>query len=391
MKRIFTVCAIINIAALAFAASEEVEMYSYLYDSVTSNTEQLDILQSMQEAKVSGAGEFYAKALRRLVSEYSNIPNATQRSAADEQAILLAAAIGDEKYAAAAPDLWLVVDRFADPLVRAEALVALGKVQAAAFLPQVISVLNRLNLAPVQDRLNGEREAFGAIIALEKYADPAGYLPVYFASTGWYSERIKSQAIKSLAVISSDPEPFMSEIVKGSGYDYRTKFAALQTIESSSASNDKKTLVAGAALVEAWRVSTSDVNMRNVLRQMRKLSMDMLSRYGTQDSAVYPALERCYTSGLDINEKLDAIKTLTDLATDDSAQLLNKFLIELNAKNRAGTVKREEQDLVRAIIPALGTVKKPVSIPALNMVRNSGWATAVITLADNALKQIQGN
>ena len=391
MKKIFTACVIMGIAGLAFAANEEVEMYSYLYDSVTSNTEQLDILQSMQEAKISGAGEFYAKALRRLVSEYSNIPNATQRSAADEQAILLAAAIGEEKYAAAAPDLWLVVDRFTDSLVRAEALMALGKVQATAFLPQVISVLNRLNLAPTQDRLNGEREAFGAIIALEKYADPAGYLPVYFATTGWYSERIRSQALKSLAIISTDPEPFMTQIIKSPGYDYRIKFAALQTMESSSAPNDKKTLVAGTALVEAWRVSTSDVNMRNVLRQMRKLSMDMLSRYGTQDAAVYPALERCYTSGLDTTEKLDAIKTLTELATDDAAQLLNKFLVDLNAKNRAGTVKREEQDLVRAIIPALGAVKKPVALTALNMVRNSGWATAVITLADNALKQIQGN
>jgi hypothetical protein len=391
MKK-FTIFVILTFitAAFGFSTPEEVQVYEYLYNTAPNHQGQLDILQNMAQARLSGAGEFYAKALRRLLADYKNIKNVTEKNAADDQAMLLSALLGAEKYTQAAPDLWLVVDAFSAPLVKAEALMALGKVRASNYLPQVIRVLESLNASPTSDRLNGERVAFGAIISLEKYQDPSGYLPVFFASTGWYSDRIKSQATKSLPFIADDPTPYMTQVVKGSGYDYNSKYLALRTIEASKIDNKSKAEVAVAAFAEGWRSNTSDVNMRTTLAEMRKMSISMINRYKTEDQTVYPLLERSYTQGYDSTEKLNAIAALASLGTDESARRLAKFLMDLNSKRQVGNITREEEQMVRAIIPALGQTGRTNVMEgraALISVGAANWTTAVKALADNELKK----
>jgi hypothetical protein len=388
MKKLVIFCILMAASVMAFAAMEDVDVYEYLYNASATNSSQLDILQNMAEARLSGAGEFYTKALRKLVSEYKNIRNVTERNAADEQAILLAAMLGAEKYAKAAPDLWLVVDGFSSPLVKAEALMALGKIRATAYLPQVIRVLESTNVAPTADRLNGERIAFGAIIALEKYQDPSGYLPVFFASTGWYSERIKSQALRSLPFIAQDPTPYMMQVVTGSAYDYPTKYNALRNIDSTKVSNANKVSVAVAALNEGWRSNTSDVHLRATLADMRKTAIVMINRYKTDDEDIYPLLERSYTSGYDSQEKLYAVAALASQGTDESARRLSKFLMDLNTKRLANNIRQEDEQMVRAIIPALGATGRSIGRPALTAVGASNWTPAVRALADNAIKQL---
>jgi hypothetical protein len=389
MKKSIVICILMMSAAVwGFAASEDVDVYAYLYNTAVTNSSQLDILQNMSEARLSGAGDFYAKALRKLLSEYKNIKDVTQRNAADEQAILLSTMLGSEKYSSAAADLWLVVDGFSSPLVKAEALMALGKIRAVNYLPQVIRVLESLNTSPTPDRLNGERIAFGAIIALEKYQDPSGYLPVFFASIGWYSDRIKSQALKSLPLIAKDPVPYMLQVIKGAGYDYPTKFAALKTIEASKVDNKDKAAVAVAAYAEGWRGSSSDIQLKLILTDMRKMAMKMINRYKTTDESVYPLLEKSYSNGYDMQEKLEAVATLASLGTDESARLLSKFLMVLNEKRLSDNIKQEDEQMVRAIIPAVGQAGRVLSRQSLISVGASGWPPAVRKLADDAMKKL---
>ena len=388
-KSIVLFVVMVGVAVLAYAASEEVQVYEYLYYSTDTKSGQLDILQNMAQQKLSGAGEFYAKALRKLVSEYSSVRGVTEKNAADEQAILLSALLGAEKYSDAAADLWLVADGFSAPLVKAEALMALGKIRATTYLPQVIRVLDSLNNSPTSDRLNGERVAFGAIISLEKFQDPSGYLPVFFASTGWYSDRIKSQASKSLPFIATDPTPFMMEVVKGAGYNYSTKLNALKTIEAAKIDNKDKANVAVAALAEGWRASTKDPEMIRILGTMRLLAISMINRYKPSDDAIYPLLERSYTEGFDTQEKLDAVSALASQATDEAARRLSRFLMDLNNKRLSDNIRQEDERMVRAVIPALGQTGRPLARPALNAVHNSNWTPAVKSLADNAMKQIR--
>jgi len=377
------------VAAAGFSASEEVQVYEYLYKASPTHSGKLDILQNMAESRLSGAGEFYAKALRDLVGDYKNIKDPTERYAATEEAMLLSALLGAEKYTQAANDLWLVVDGFADPLVKSEALMALGKIRATAYLPQVIRVLESVNAAPTADRLNGERVAFGAIISLEKFQDPSGYLPVFFASTGWYSDRIRTQAAKSLPLIAQNPAPYMLQVVKGSAHNYSTKYSALRTIEAArGVDNKEKVSVAVAALTEGWRSSTNDPQLRQVLADMRKMAIGMINRYKTDDEAIYNLLERSYTQGVDTQEKIAAITALASQGTEESAKRLSKFLMDLNAKRVSGNVRQEEEQMVRVIIPAIGQTGRNSGRSALSAVRASNWTPAVVTLADNAMKQL---
>jgi hypothetical protein len=389
MKKLVILLILITaVAAAGFSATEEVQVYEFLYNASPTHSGQLDILQNMAESRLSGAGEFYAKALRKLVGEYKNIRDVTEKNAADEQAMLLAALLGAEKYTQAAADLWLVVDGFALPLVKAEAMMALGKIRATTYLPQVIRVLESTNAAPTVDRLNGERIAFGAIIALEKYQDPTGYLPVFLASIGWYSERIKSQAAKSLPFISQEPTAYMLQVVRGSGYDYATKYSALRTIEASKVSNQNKVSVAVAALNEGWRSSTNDMQLRSILADMRKMAIGMINRYKSSDDAIYPLLERSYTQGVDTQEKLSAVAALASQGTEEAAKRLSNYLMDLNAKRVSGNIRPEDEQMVRAVIPALGQTGQSVGRPALNAVGASNWTPAVVSLANNALKQL---
>jgi membrane protein YqaA with SNARE-associated domain len=383
------------VSALVFSGQEEIDVYRYLYRNSEKTIDQLDILQNMAEAKLTGAGEFYAWALRQLVQKYKNILNSkekdatTEKYAADEQAKILSALLGAEKYTPAAADLWYVVDGFADPLVKAEALMALGKIRATNYLPQVIRVLDNLNLTPTKDPDDGGRIAFGAIISLEKFQDPSGYLSVFLASVGWYPQRIKNQAAKSLPFIAKDPSPFMLNLLKsGANYDNPTKLIALQTLEKTTTVGPKsKAEVAVAALTEGHRAVGNNVQQKQILADLRKLALDMIRRYKSDDPAIYPLMRKSYTNrDSDAQEKIAAINAIASQKTDDAAALLSEFLTALN--QRPNTLSNEETQLIRVIIPALGNTGRPSARTALTQVTKLDYTSGIKNLATQALNQI---
>jgi hypothetical protein len=344
----------------------------------------------MAEARLTGAGEFYAKALSRLVTEYMNIKDDTERGYAAEQAKILSVLLGTEKYTPAAADLWSVVEKFSDPLVKAEAMMALGRIRAMTYLPQVIRVLESINAdpAPPERRPYSESVAFGAIIALEKYQDPSGYLPVFFASTGWYSQRVQEQAKKSLLFIAGNVSSYMLEIIKGSTYGYADKYTALQTFEKSQTEAKDKAEVAAAALAEGWRGVASSGQGATTLTTMRLLALNMLSRNRTDDESVYQHLERSYKSGA-MDEKLAAINALAFQRTDESARMLSDFLMVFIGMPR---LTNDQLTIVRALIPALGRAGRPSGKTVLRAVDSAAWTTnALKTEASNASKAIDNN
>ena len=298
MKRIIFILALISICFYAFA-DDEAEMYSYLYNSITTVTGRLGIVKAAANSELDGGGDFYAQALDYLIMNMSNLSTPLDREAADETAMILVNLLGREKYASAAGNVWKVVDSFQNPVVRAEAMMALGSMQATAFLPQLLAILNSQNMSPTQDPDVGEKLAYGAIISLEKYKDPRGYLPVFFASIGWYSDRIKDTAAKALPLISEDPtEPLLS-LIRSSGYGYEAKYNALRAIDTSNADVASKTRLAVAAYQQGWQASTSVTRDRMILNNLRKYAMGMIKEHRPDDAAVYPLLERSYKEGTD--------------------------------------------------------------------------------------------
>jgi HEAT repeat protein len=393
---------LIAFAAVAvFADSEELQMYTDLYNGAGTIAARLAVLRQAAEAKLPDSAEFFARALTRLNTEYPDIKTNSERDAADASARLICPILGDAKYADAGPDLWRLANSMVtlppsqnSPLIRADAIMALGRANAVAFLPQVVLLLEDLNSSPPADRntqIQNERIAYGAIIALENFRDPAGYLPVFFASTGWYSNRVKNQASVSLPNIMDDPTEQLVSVLEGPGYDYTIKHLALRTEERSQAPDENKAVAAVAALAEGWRASTSDVHLRNELGQMRKLAISMIRRYGTQDAAVYPLLDRSYREGIDVNERMDVTEALAALGSEDAARLLMTALQDLHTRRTRDTWGPAEEQLIRRVIPALGDTGQTIARPLLDMVRNSPVHTsAVQVLARDAIRKISG-
>ncbi|MDR2661944.1 MAG: hypothetical protein LBC31_02990, partial [Treponema sp.] len=240
-----------------------------------------------------------------------------------------------------------------------------------------------------EDPLVREQVAYGAITALEEYKDSSGYLPVFFVTTGWYSVRLKDKAKEALPKIMDNPtEPLLS-VIKSSSYNYAVKYGALQTLEASDVTTQQKSQGAVASLTEVWRTSTNTVSQRSILANTRKLALGMIRRYGTEDTNVYPLLERSYREGVDEEEQIAAIAALSALATDDSARRLSSFLNDMNTRLARGTLTKEDERMVRVIIPALGNTGRPLARNALRAVLQADWTGAVQRLAQDALKKIQ--
>jgi len=375
-------------AAGAFA-SEAMDVYTFLYEQATSLQERLAVLKSLSDQDIDGAGQLYAQALSQLLQEFPSLKTTAERDAADQSARLLAQLLGNTKYTAAAGDLWRVVMNFSNPLVKADALIAMGKLRNPDYAELIEKLLTSLNLKPPTDPEAGEKIAYGAILALEKYQQPSGYLPVFFAATGWYNKRIREQAERSLPYILENPEAPLSDLITSSAYTYDIKLLALQRMEASKAEGEAKARLAGIALSEGWSSATMDVKQRVQLGNIRKLAIDMIRRYKTTDTRVLPLLERSYKEGIDMEEKLTAIAALSAIGTDESARLLSSFLLALNAKRKANNITQEDEQLVRAVIPALGATGKSVARPALQAVEYQDWTNYVKVLAQDALQQIK--
>ena len=388
MKRFFSLL-LIGLSAFGAFASEAMDVYTFLYEQATSPQERLAVLKSLSDQNIDGAGRLYAQALSQLLQEFPSLKTTAERDAADQSARLLAQLLGNSKYTAAAGDLWRVVENFSNPLVKADALIAMGKLRNVDYAELIEKLLYDLNLKPATDPEAGEKIAYGAILALEKYQQPSGYLPVFFAATGWYNKRIREQAERSLPYILDNPEVPLTSLIRSSAYTYDIKFLALQRMEASKAPADAKARVAVIALAEGWRASTMDVKQRVQLGNSRKLAIDMIRRYKTEDTTVLPLLERSYKEGIDTEEKLNAVAALSAIGTDDAARLLSNFLLALNAKRKANNITQEDEQLVRAVIPALGATGKSVARPALQAVEYQDWTNYVKTLAQDALKQIK--
>lgn len=385
MKRIVFAVALALASASAFA-SEELDIYTFLYQDAETPAERLAVLRTVADAGLDGAGALYATALNRLVQETPSYRTNAERDAADASARLLAGLLGEAKYAAAAGDLWRVVQDFQNPLVKADALIALGRTRSEEHLPLVARLLQDLNLQPAADPSAAEKVAFGAVISMEKYRAPTGYAPVFFASTGWYSKRVKDQAAATLPLIVDDPSRPLADIMRLG--DFGVKLLATVKMDESKASAAAKAEFAVLSYGEGWNSQSSDVKERVTLMNLRKQSMAMFAKYGTPTAAV-PLLSKSYADGYDFEEKLTAVACLALNKEEASAAALSSFLMALNAKRKSGGITAEDERMVRAVIPALGAVGHAKGRPALQAVEFVDWTNAVKILAADALKKIK--
>lgn len=295
-------------------------------------------------------------------------------------------ALGTARYVEAAPLAWDAFNQSEDPLTRAEALMALGSMRALEYAERISLVLRNLNFEPVRDREAGEKVAFGAILALEKLRDPVGFGPVFFASEGWYSRRVRDQALRSLPLLAEDPTEPVRALLAEESLDRKLK--AFDLHAASKAPNEKKIEIARLALQKGIEIKARDRAEGTKLRDLRIRGLRALVALKAGGGSSTDWIREAFKLG-EIDERLLALQALGTDASDPSARALAEILLDLDGQQRAGISDEVRNRIAAAAIQYAGATRNRLVRPALTAITlNEKWSNSLIRAAQEALKEI---
>ncbi len=210
--------------SLSFAG-EAADVWSRLYNRAKTYEQRYEIMLNIAELEDHDLPPFLSAALNDLIVTWRNPVNSSQLTLHNQLIELIVEQLGSLKIRDSADHLFTVVKDAEDPFLKRAALIALGKVSGTAYADEIAMLLRNLNFKPGKASQAEEVVAYGCIAALERFKEPIGYEPVFFASIGWYTDRIKSKAVRSLEVILADPSEILGNIVKNNSI-FRVKLQA---------------------------------------------------------------------------------------------------------------------------------------------------------------------
>ncbi len=376
----------------AMLPASEAEVLSRLYRRVVSLEQKYDILQSLALVEDRSLDAFYTGVLDDLL--YGDLfqykGDAETEPIWDEMVLITVRELGRYKVLASAPMVNDVVDRSDDnALVRAEALIALGSMRAVEFAPAIAMRLRNLNFNTRSDKEAAEKEAYGAVVALDRMKEPVGFASVFYASIGWYSRRVTSVAERALADMMDDPTDQLAAIIRDASI-YEHKIRALTVGQASRASTDANNRLAVVALAEGHRVTENDPGLRVAQGDLRKEAMRTLIANGSRNEDAIRYLELSARKGFDMDEKLLAIQALGVLGTDPAVTVLADMLSAYNERQMSGiAANNEELDLIRQIIFAMKLADNELAVESLTEIKYSDYTPALERQADEAIRSIQ--
>jgi len=390
MKRptIFSILVIfvLTVGAPALFGDEMTDVYRMIYEQSTNLQDKYNAVQNLISLDDRSVAPILTDALSELIRDQNNYKSATDKTVYGRTIQLVASGLGKYKAIDAAPFLWEVVQQVSDPLAQSEALMALGSMRALDYVERISKMLSDLNLTPTADPDAGEKLAFGCIVALDKLKDVRGFAPVFFASDGWYSERIRQMALQALPNITSDPTDPVTTIIKNETAP--RKSLALQMELSSAAPTDRKiaTTITALSIGHLQADPNRPVEAKNY-GDFRKIALRGLIQLGAKDpGAVDPEL-KSYTDGFDTEEQLLGLQALGVNGTDVAAKAIVSLLKQLNDDVSNGLLDANRQRMARAGIAAAAATRNPLVRPVLMLIANTNqWSDSVINDANAALK-----
>jgi hypothetical protein len=372
---------------LPLAASEESEVYRYLYETAEGLRQKTAAIENLVSLKDAETAPVIALALEELIRTQNTYTTASDRELYYRAVRLVADALGEYKYLDAAPFLWDAAQQGSDPLARAAALVALGRMRALDFAERVALLLDNLNLNVNSDKDAAEKLAYGAIISLEKLKDPRGFAPVFFAVDGWYSVRVRQQAERSLPNIVADPTDIIVGLIDTELPP--RKVLALKFSLLSKAPAERKTVAAVAALRIGHLKAPVDKTEAKILSDLRKLALRTLIQFKGKDPAVVDGGVASYENGFDDEERLLGLSALGANGSDAAATALRDILLRINGEVRSGVADETRTRMAKEAIAAGATAKNRIVKPALLAIAaNDKWSGSVILAAQLANKEI---
>ena len=390
MKFLFTVflaLGLIITAPVPTSANETVRVYGIIMQSAETVQQRYAVAQSMAALDDPGAAVYALDALDWALANRSSIRPGSEREIYERLTQVLVKCLGDWRYTNAAASVMRVVDDSPDPLTRSEALTALGSMRATEYAGKIALILRDLNLGPVADRDAGETLAYGSILALERMRSPLGFAPLFFASEGWYSRRVREQAERSLPLVLDDPTDAVVEIIEKESLE--RKIRAFELLMRSKAPAENKIRTAAMALSRGITLAPRNRAEETLLSDLRVRSMNALVSQGDRSGSSAANFNEAYRIGGQ-DEKLVALRAMGATRSVESARFLRDIIIELDGVHRRGLVDNTRETLMRAALQNAAINANKELAPALQAVSlNQGWSGGILNLAATAQRALQ--
>jgi predicted transcriptional regulator len=249
-----------------------------------------------------------------------------------------------------------------DPLLKADAALALAQFHATEYADLLARDLSDLNLQPEQGRSAAmEAQAYGLVQALEQMHTPSGFAPVFMASIAWYSHasQVRQIAKSALATMVADPSLQLKTIVETDN-DPAHKLAALDAAMASQAPDANKAEVARAALAQGLGVYLDKLQGLNALAALRMAATKALVDTKDKSPASVSFFRNCIELKGATNDELLAVYTaLGANASPDAVKLLADRMADYNLRQKSGLNTPNDRKLIMQIIASLKAAKDP--------------------------------
>lgn len=400
-KRNILICTgIMLICSSVFTFGSEIAaVWTRLYQRATTLDQKKEIMLNIVEQNSREMIPVLTDALEEEVRTYRNITASNEKAKQNALMKLVINELGRLKAGDAASIMWEAVNAVNDPLLKADAIVALGKMGARQYAEQLSLMLRNLNMnfGEIQDQRANEILAYGLVICLERLKSPLGYEPVFFAAQGWYSSksRVKERAEEALINMVEDPTDQLISIIRGNP-DYAMKRAALTASQRSRAPEDRKALTAAAALDEGLTYSPRSVSDKRMLKLLRVDALRMLKAYPQppeeETRVVKNMTEMLYlyrtARQFDEDEMITLLDAMGTYEGDDLARALSDLMAYYNERREYRPP--DSFRIVTQLIRAMGEVASPIGLEELTMVTISQyWESSIQREAKAAIKEIQ--
>ncbi len=381
-----------------FAAANEVAaIWTRLYERARTLEQKQKIMMNIVEQHSRDMIPVLTEALDEEVRTFRNTADITEKSQKNELMKMVVKELGRLKARDAASIVWETVETVEEPLLKGEAITALGSMGARQYAEEMAMMLRNINFNydEIENQRKNEIIAYSLVMALGRLKSEVGYAPVFFASQGWYSgqSQVKQLAERVLQQMVDDPTEQLLTILLENP-EYELKLAALRAAEESAAPETGKARVAAAALNEGLKYSPKNQNEKRQLKTLRMNALRMLRKYPQPESETLISdmaqMLRLYRVDRVFAE--DEMITLLEAMGTYTGEEVARPLADLMAyyNERREFTPPDSYRIVRALIQAIGDVGHIAGLEELTIITISEyWEGSIQREAQAAIDQIQ--
>ncbi len=385
---------VLLILSVSIFSNNASDVWARLYKRPISPELKLSVMLNMVEINDRSMIPLFEEILmEEIVANLSNKRNVNQESSFIELAKLVVKKLGVLKAKGSASYIYQVYLNHQDSLLQAECLLALGSMRATEFIDDIEYILHTKNQRPTKgaytstDIHDESKVAFAAISALDRFRDIRGYSSIFFASIGWYSDRVTNYADKVLSTVTENPVEALIPILVDGDYDDKKK--AIQEVYECNAPNEDKIIAARVALKQGHDNIPGSIRQSMVLTTLRKRAIYTTWQSRSTDTEDVYYITKSVRDGTDLEERVYAIKALGVNGSTEAISSLTTMLQEYNLRNAIGMgITFLEEDIIRELISTLGNSGNPEAEYALMEAIYSGYPNGIIRKAKEALENL---